>query len=409
MLVNNLLWTDNDNSFYINYEHKKKNISGIKNIQLNYDNSEEYHSFGCIDITFNNTKIKELDISINNSEVLIISGNFPMIYNTNTCENIQLFDIKDMTKQKRLEKFTFIIKELEEKDTYIMIIKELYLILLLKDADEASAAKKNNLMENLFNKNLSSQQCDIFFELTDVFNTQFNIVDLYSVNLNNGDISNIVLNKKRNTLVINSSDKTLRLFNFVMDKIIFVRDYVDSVNKKKWLNAYFYTFKLKSNIQDLILTASADSHSIEFIFIDMTTGKFTKKIDLIKYQCNDFVAHYENNFNILMTSGRKIYSLPGYPVTNWGTFAPQLKYIEENIEFIEEEEYYDKFNRFLKKKHVQRQNDNKPDLKNIFKGKYQNKSNSKFFKYSPIEDNLSLQSEKDLQELFNHMNEVLET
>ena len=98
----------------------------------------------------------------------------------------------------------------------------------------------------------------------------------------------------------------------------------------------------------------------------------------------------------------------GYLVNHWGAFAPQFKYIEENIEYIEEETFFDNFNKNLKKLQCQKVY-SPPAIRNIF---YPEKNNTKhenlFFKYIPTEDQTSVQSEKDLKEIFQHMNELLE-
>ena len=232
-------------------------------------------------------------------------------------------------------------------------------------------------------------------------------MDFFAINTN-GEIFSVGLNNNKNLILINSTDRVLRLFRYDFDTITLQKEYIDSVNKRKWINAHFYTFKIKNSIQDLIVSALADSNSLEFIFIDIETGNYVKRLEPFKYQCSDFICHYTNHFTILLISFKKIYNIVGYLINNWGAFAPQLKYIEENIEFIEDEAYFDNFNNYLKKKQITKVSNSKESIKKIFTTKNENKHNL-FFKYAPVEeDNLTIQCEKDLHELFSQFNELVE-
>ena len=121
------------------------------------------------------------------------------------------------------------------------------------------------------------------------------------------------------------------------------KEYTDNVNKKRYINCYFYTYKIKNNFEDLILTALCDSNSLEFEFIDIESNKTTKKLEPFKYNVQDFICHYKNHFSILVISNKKIFNISGIIINQWGSFAPGLKYIEENIEYVEEESFYDNF------------------------------------------------------------------
>ena len=131
-----------------------------------------------------------------------------------------------------------------------------------------------------------------------------------------------------------------------------------------------------------------------------------------KYQCTDFTCHYKNHITVVLISNKKLFQLYGYYVNNWGAFAPKLKYVEENIEYIPEENFFDTFNKHLKKIQQVTTYD-KSFVRNIFKKESDNCSSiintNLFFKYSPYDDDpISEQSEKDVKEVFQQFNEIAE-
>ncbi len=182
-------------------------------------------------------------------------------------------------------------------------------------------------------------------EISQNLNETFFIYDYLSLQTN-GEITNVQVDKTKSLILVNSSDRILRLFKYNYDFenkcISLIKEYSDSVNRKKWLNSYFYTYKSKNNFQDLILSSLADSNSLELILIDINTGNYLKRLEPFKYQCHDFVCHYKNHYSIILISNKKLFLIYGYYINSWGAYAPQFKYIDDNIEFIEEESYFDK-------------------------------------------------------------------
>ena len=94
-------------------------------------------------------------------------------------------------------------------------------------------------------------------------------------------------------------------------------------------------------------------------------GNFIKRLEPFKYQCNDFVCHNKNHYSIILISNKKLFLIYGYLINNWGAYAPQFKYIDDNIEFIEEEGYFDKK---INKKQILGVYD-KSFIKSLFKSK----------------------------------------
>lgn len=356
-------------------------------------------------------KIKEGRLYSLNSQddVLLVSGEFPFIYSILKNEIFAFF-----ISNQRLEglepsnKYTFTIKESTDSNSFFLFVKELYMIILLKENNTNTQVKHKFLMEQ--EKNLTQEQNSLLGFCNRNLIPSMLVIDLFAINTN-GEIFSVTLNKNKNLILVNSTDRVLRLYRYDFDNITLIKEYVDSVNKRKWINAHFYTFKIKNNIQDLIVSALADTHSLEFIFIDIETGNYLKRLEPYKYQCSDFICHYTNHFSIVLISGKKLFTIIGYLLNNWGAFAPQLKYIEENIEFIEDECYFDNFNKYLKKKNIKEKEDSQKSVKDIFsqskKGISRIRQNL-FFKYLPMDDDLAQQSEKDIRELFQQFNEIIE-
>ena len=164
--------------------------------------------------------------------------------------------------------------------------------------------------------------------LKESLNDKFYISRIYNLNIN-GEIIHVELNTINNLILINSTDRVVRLFEIINNSIILQKEYCDSVNKRKYTNCYFYTYKLKSGIQDLILMALYDTNGLEFCFIDIVSGNIIKKLVTFKYQVQDFICHYQNHFSILIISGKKIFCINGVMANQLDCLAPGLKYLEE--------------------------------------------------------------------------------
>ena len=158
----------------------------------------------------------------------------------------------------------------------------------------------------------------------------------------------------------------MRLFEIINDSIILQKEYYDSVNKRKYTNCFFYTYKLNSGIQDLILMALNDANGLEFIFLDIVTGNIIKKLETFKYTVQDFTCHYQNHFSLLLISGKKIFCINGVMANQSDRLAPGLQCLEENVEYIEEESFYDNFDEKVKQR-IKMQNNHEEKIDDIFK------------------------------------------
>ena len=169
-----------------------------------------------------------------------------------------------------------------------------------------------------------------------------------------------------------------------------------------------HPYKIKKGYQDLIITALCDSNSLEFTFIDIETGKIIKKLEPFKYTVQDFICHYNNHFSLLVISNKKLFYINGYMVNQWGCFAPGLRYIEENIDYIEDESFFDMFIEKMKQ-NIKKETYKGNKIDDCFVNSSSKRKNL-FFKYE-IKEEEDVEKEKsmnELKELFNYMNEEME-
>ncbi len=432
-----LSWSINSNKIYVTYEDINKDTK-IKIISLFFNNSKNYYQFdkdilihGNLELKNNNTFAKT-----QGNNFLIISGPYPKIYDLSTGKFYNIFksdtvyniyiseknlnnnmeldnninnniNFMNQNTKNKFQNYTFILKETLDITTNFLFIKELSLFFLLKANSVQNLDKSNYLLNNLKEKKLNEEHTNLFEYVYSNLNNEILILDVYCLN-SNAEILQANLDSTKNLILINSTDRILRLFNYDFDTITLIKEFSDSVNRKKWINAHFYSFKIKSNYQEIIVSALSDVNSLEFIFIDINTGKFIKNMEPFKYQCTDFICHYTNHYSIVLISNKKLFHIYGYLVNNFGALAPQFQYIEENIEYVEEENFFDEFKKSFKTMQNKKNQVNKSAIINSFKEDAKLDKNI-FLNYKPVEDDqLAQQSEKDLKELFQNFNDLIE-
>ena len=199
------------------------------------------------------------------------------------------------------------------------------------------------------------------------------------------------------------------MFEIINESIILQKEYYDSVNKRKYTNCFFYTYKITSGIQDLILMALSDANGLEFSFIDIVTGNIIKKLETFKYTVQDFTCHYQNHFSILIISGKKIFCINGAMANQSDRLAPGLQCLEENVEYIEEESFYDDFDEKVKQR-IKMQNNHEEKIEDIFK-----KDNGKknIFVKVDLDERKEENNERDkslseLKELFSYVGQQIQ-
>ena len=294
----------------------------------------------------------------------------------NSINNVSNDIITTEVHEKQYNPFTIFIRYGSNANTIYFIVKELYIffIVRIKEPNKDDYPKFDDVIkQNNFPKNVSYNQNQFINFIKDNLNETLCISNIYLININ-GEINHVESNTRNNLILINSSDRVVRLFEVINDSIILQKEYYDSVNKRKYTNCYFYTYKLNSGIQDLILMALNDSNGLELCFIDIVTGNIIKKLETFKYTVQDFTCHYQNHFSILIISGKKVFCINGVMANQSDRLAPGLQCLEENVEYIEEESFYDNFDEKVKQR-IKMQNNHEEKIDEIFSSN-QNKEDS---------------------------------
>ena len=294
----------------------------------------------------------------------------------NSINNVSNDIITTEVHEKQYNPFTIFIRYGSNANTIYFIVKELYIffIIRIKEPNKDDYPKFDEVIkQNNFPKNVSYNQNQFINFIKENLNETLCISNIYLININ-GEINHVESNTRNNLILINSSDRVVRLFEVINDSIILQKEYYDSVNKRKYTNCYFYTYKLNSGIQDLILMALNDSNGLELCFIDIVTGNIIKKLETFKYTVQDFTCHYQNHFSILIISGKKVFCINGVMANQSDRLAPGLQCLEENVEYIEEESFYDNFDEKVKQR-IKMQNNHEEKIDEIFSSN-QNKEDS---------------------------------
>ena len=294
----------------------------------------------------------------------------------NSINNVSNDIITTEVHEKQYNPFTIFIRYGSNANTIYFIVKELYIffIIRIKEPNKDDYPKFDDVIkQNNFPKNVSYNQNQFINFIKENLNETLCISNIYLININ-GEINHVESNTRNNLILINSSDRVVRLFEVINDSIILQKEYYDSVNKRKYTNCYFYTYKLNSGIQDLILMALNDSNGLELCFIDIVTGNIIKKLETFKYTVQDFTCHYQNHFSILIISGKKVFCINGVMANQSDRLAPGLQCLEENVEYIEEESFYDNFDEKVKQR-IKMQNNHEEKIDEIFSST-QNKEDS---------------------------------
>ena len=413
-------WYPDSSSIYITYENNKE-YSGYQKVNLNFKGSPQPpYYIDDTNTTDISTKLEVPYLHIKDARIFQKRQNLTMLYLSGinpavidlTTNNITYFLSQDNIS---VNKNIIIVKEAAFNDSYYLIVKELYLIFYIKPQLDSNitnnnANPNNNVNPKSFNKNKLSYEQSLYVNYFIAYlNKRFICYDILSL-LINGEISHVQLNDIQTLMLINSTDRVLRLYCIVDETLTHQKDYSDSVNKKRWVAGYFYTKNIKKGYQDLIVTSLCDSNSLEFTFIEIENGKM-KKLEPFKYSVQDFVCHSKNHFSLLVVSGKKLFLISGIIINQWGCFAPGLKYIEENIEFVEDEGFYDGFEEKMKE-NIKKETYNEDKIEECFvssNSNSNNKTKNLFFKYEPGDDAEKEKSMNELKELFNYVNQQIES
>ena len=333
----------------------------------------------------------------------------------NISNDINTTEVPPKAPIKQYNPYSIFIRYGHNSNTFYFIVKELYIFFIIhqKSPNITNYPKIDELIsQSYLHKNFSYNQIQFIEYIKDALNDDLYISCIYFLNMN-GEIIHVKNNTQNNLILINSTDRVVRLFEIINDSIILQKEYYDSVNKRKYTNCFFYTYKLNSGIQDLILMALNDANGFEFCFIDIVSGNVIKKLETFKYTVQDFTCHYQNHFSILVISGKKIFCINGVMANQSDRLAPGLQCLEENVEYIEEESFYDDFDEKMKQR-IRMQNNHEEKIGEIFDKKEKNNDDKKniFVKVEFGEtngDNIEKdKSISELKELFAYVGQQIQ-
>ena len=320
--------------------------------------------------------------------------------------------------KKQYNPYSIYIRYGPNLNTFYFIIKELYVffIIHIKEPNKKDYQGVDEIMKQSNTpKNISYNQIQFIDFIKETLNEKLYISCIYFLNIN-GEIIHVEVNTGNNLILINSTDRVVRLFEIINDSVILQKEYYDSVNKRKYTNCFFYTYKLNSGIQDLILMGLNDANGLEFVFIDIVTGNTIKKLETFKYTVQNFTCHYQNHFSILVISGKKVFCINGNVANQSDRLAPGLQSLEENVEYIEEESFYDNFDEKVKQR-IKMQNKHEEKIEDIFKNKVDlgigNRERKNIFIKVDLdekngEDNEREKSINELKELFSYVGQQIQ-
>lgn len=290
---------------------------------------------------FDIIEVNPIKVKSTGKYLLLVSGSNPFIVNLQTNECLFILD-QEKIESKEVE--SFYVKQSVYENCYYLISKDTYVIFyicLKKDIKETQP--------ELDEQPSRKAQYDCKNTLLECISNKFIIKSYYAANIKTKlpEITDIVFNELKTIMVINSSDRTLRLFYLLDDgTVIYQKLFKDFVTKKKWLSTYFYTFNLKKGIEDTIVTALTDPHgNVEMNFIDLRTLEISETTQPITNTANFFVFHSKNHFTCLYASGKRIYRLLGISTNPWEPYAPEVKFEEDIFTYYEREDYYDDYDR----------------------------------------------------------------
>mmetsp|Transcript_17455 Transcript_17455/g.18121 ORF Transcript_17455/g.18121 Transcript_17455/m.18121 type:complete len:631 (+) Transcript_17455:2-1894(+) len=410
---------------------------------------------------------------------------------SNKDDDVNIDMVLDVSQKALLDyQYTFIIQDAthlgaqestdNEQRVFLLVVKEIFLILLITD----STLEPTKQVNSLGFKSLSKHQKEIFDLVQKNLSHDFSVVFCLDI-FYNTEIVQIEREPKDNLLMINATDKCLRLFKIEKYTITFFNDFSDPVNKRKFINSFFYSVKSWStnplkqklellqeqedsssnnyksglieentddieekdinsklqfsstvkdprtnytttkgtqkysanesaNVKDLLITALSDSTSVEFVIIDLNTGSYIKKMEPFKHHLADYIVHTKNYFSLVLVSYKKIFQIYGFDINGWEGFAPHFSFIGNNIEYIQEEDYFDKVKQteLEHKKKMERERNKKSNEEETQKQRLQNKKilrevfkpkprRNEFFYYYSKEDSIMEESKKQVEIIRN--------
>ncbi|KAJ1916163.1 chromatin binding protein [Coemansia sp. S100] len=172
-----------------------------------------------------------------------------------------------------------------------------------------------------------------------------------SIKLSSSTVNTISRNPRGTDIVANSSDRILRLCEVVLPdsthtltrpvvdvepSIKVVSKITDSVNRVSWLQAVF------SSSGDYIVAAVDHKAEHNMYVWDKATSSLVKMLTGPNELLEDCAVHPLRPIYASISTFGIIYLWTRVPQQNWNAFAPGFRELEENIDYVEPEDEFDR-------------------------------------------------------------------
>ncbi|KAJ2412887.1 chromatin binding protein [Coemansia sp. IMI 209128] len=168
-----------------------------------------------------------------------------------------------------------------------------------------------------------------------------------SVKLSPSAVNTIARNPRGTDIVTNSTDRILRVCDVVLPdpaggpidvepSIRVVNKITDSVNRVSWLQAVF------SSSGDYIVAAVDHKAEHNMYVWDKATSSLVKMLTGPNELLEDCAVHPLRPIYASISTFGIIYLWTRLPQQNWNAFAPGFRELEENIDYVEPEDEFDR-------------------------------------------------------------------
>ena len=218
--IKSFSWGYNSEKLYVTYE--KEDLTGYQRIDFDFNNPERIlyipeNNNNDLSISFQDEKykIREVVFSINKSNnnfELLLSGINPFYYNIETNQIDYFFNKENKSKN------TIIVKKSNQEESFYLFVKELFIFILIKKRQNDSLEYDINKSINKGNSHYSYSQSYFLEWLKTSLNPKYIISYVYGLTIS-GEINSVRLNEMKTLILVNSSDRVLRLFkNYIFTK-----------------------------------------------------------------------------------------------------------------------------------------------------------------------------------------------
>jgi COMPASS component SWD1 len=199
-------------------------------------------------------------------------------------------------------------------------------------------------------------------------------IESLKINTGSSTIKNIHISRKGKDLLVNSSDRQIRVFAIQENgEIEQQHKFQDPVNQIQWVQCCF-----SPNSEYVI--GAADTKPYKIYIWDREDGNLIKILEGSQKSLVDLTWHPYRRVIITVPKNGQIAIWVTTYQENWSAFAPDFQELEENVEYIEKENEFDIINENLleeenKKKKIEEENE-EIDVVNIQRIIYNSDSDS---------------------------------